>query len=344
MGRKKGQGEKEEEDKKEEGKEEEDEPIVKELKEVDDKYLEVEREYERELQALLNVYTQKQAPLLEERRQRLTEAAGENAEATGTPALKGFWLQALKNVPSSSDQIETWDEPVLEYLSAIKKVNLDPDDQHKGFKLSFTFVDNPYVSNAELWKEYHTQEASPYTGEIETKEIKASEISWKPGKDVTVEKVKKSIKGGGAKKAKQKAKERDEPRDSFFRCFFRNMEPEMDIPDDLDAIGEDSDVEEEELISMLMEHDHDMGCMIKDRLVPFAIRWYTGEAVPEGLKQDDDDDDDDEEEEEEEDDDDDDDDDEDDEPPRATKKSQAKKKSGVGGTDPAAKQEECKQQ
>lgn len=341
MGKKKEAPVEKKEEAKEAKEEEEDDPLVKQLKEADDKYLEIEREYERELQALHKVYAEKQAPLLEQRRQRLATTAEESANVTGTPALKGFWLQALKNLPALDQQIESWDEPVLEYLSDIKQVDLDPDDEHKGFKLSFMFVENPYMSNTELWKEYHTEESSPYTGEIDVKEIKASEIDWNPGKDVTVEKVKKNIKGGGAKKAKQKAKEKAEPRDSFFRMFFRDMEPDMEVPDDMDldpAMCEDSDLEEDALMSMLMDRDHDIGHAMKSQLIPFAIRWYTGEAVPEGFKNDDDDED----EEEEEEDDDDDDDDDDDEPLPASKKAQAKKKGG--GAEPAPKQEECKQQ
>merc|ERR1712151_1128943 len=105
----------------------------------------------------------------------------------------------------------------------IKKSYLDDKDLHKGFKLSFHFVENPFFANDILWKEYHTEEASPYTGEMNTNLIEVSEIDWKAGKNVTVEKVAKKTKGGGAKKAKQKAKEKQEPRDSFFRNLFRRL-------------------------------------------------------------------------------------------------------------------------
>merc|ERR1711865_208474 len=95
-----------------------------------------------------------------------------------------------------------------------------------------------YFSNATLSKEYHSEESSPYTQECEVTLIKASEIDWKDGKDVTIEKVAKKVKGGGAKKAKQK-KEKEEPRDSIFRHFFRTLKPDMPVPDDvnLDDVG-----------------------------------------------------------------------------------------------------------
>merc|ERR1712136_322490 len=81
-----------------------------------------------------------------------------------------------------------------------------------------------------------------------------------------------------------------------------------------------------------------VGPAIKGQIIPYAVRWYTGEAAPD----DDDDDEDDE------DDDDDDDDDEEDEsneeseeeekPKRGKAKGKAKKPAGAG-----EKKEECKQ-
>merc|ERR1712125_217309 len=99
-----------------------------------------------------------------------------------------------------------------------------------------------------------------------------AEIDWKPGKNVTVEKVSKKVKGGGAKKNKQK-KEKEEPRPSIFRDFFRSMKPDMDIPDDVNL--------DEGIMEMLMENDHEIGCALRDQIIPFGIRWYTGEAAPE---------------------------------------------------------------
>jgi len=343
-----------------------DPPIVVELKRIDDNYLEIEREYEKEIQALQRKYVERQAPLLEERKALLRNGlpgdASEKGDAkTGTPALKGFWLQAMQNHPHLGESIEEWDEPVLEFLTDITKDYLDPEDSQKGFKLAFHFIENPYFTNSEITKEYHTQERSPYTGEMDTEEVKASEINWKPGKNVTVEAVKKKVKGGGAKKQKAKSKEKEEPRDSFFRGFFRNLKVGEAIPDDVNMeearamLEQDSDEEdEEEMLELLMEHDYEMGLLFRDSIVPFAVRFYTGEAAP------DDDDDDDEGDEEEEDDDDDeeeeedDDDDEDESPPPPKKKGAAKKKGGGGGGGDEKKgaggggeqkqQEECKQQ
>mmetsp|Transcript_16076 Transcript_16076/g.35287 ORF Transcript_16076/g.35287 Transcript_16076/m.35287 type:complete len:350 (-) Transcript_16076:121-1170(-) len=319
--------------------EEEDPPIVKELKALDDKYLELEREYEREVQLLQQKYEDKQKPFLTQRTEILI--GKDNAEPVcGTPALNRFWLQALQNHPAFEEHIEEWDEPVLEHLQDITKELLDNTDRNKGFKLLFHFSENPYFTNTELWKEYHTVESSPYTGETEVTLVDCSTIDWKAGKDVTVEKVQKKVKGGGAKKAKQK-KEKDEPRRSFFRVFFRRLEKGMEIPDDLSMEDELDDDNEDEVLEFLMDNDYEIGCALRDQIVPFAVRWYTGEASP------DDDDDDEGEEEEDDDDDDEESDDSEDEPApkgKAGKKKGAKPAAmpkGEGGQD---QNKECKQQ
>lgn len=335
-------GEAAEEEKKEEEEEEEDTPIVKELKVIDDEYLKLEREYEKEMQALQLKYEEKQLPFLQGRTKLLIEGLPGNSEvaaaaASGTPALKGFWCTALKNHPTVEDQIEVHDVPVLEYLRDITKSYLNPEDPDKGFKLHLHFVENPYFTNEVLVKTYHTEEDSPYTGDINVTEIQATEIDWKPGKNVTVEKVAKKVKGGGAKKSKQKGKESEEPRDSFFRSLFRNLKDGDDLPDDVDPsmFGEEEIEDEEEAMNYLMEMDHEVGTAIRDQVIAFAVRWYTGEAAP--------DDDDDEDEESESGDDDDDDESESESSPKG-KKPAAKKKAGAKAGQDQPKQEECKQQ
>merc|ERR1719503_151832 len=310
---------------------------------LDDKYLELERQYEKEIQVLQKKYTDMQKPILEERTKVLTTNPPDGP-VTGTPALTGFWATAMKNHPAFESVIEEWDEPVLEYIRDITKSNIDENDSNKGFKLTFHFSENPYFSNETLEKEYHIEESSPYTQDVEVTLIKASEIDWKAGKDVTIEKVAKKVKGGGVKKAKQK-KEKEEPRDSIFRHFFRTLKPDMAVPDDVnldDVGGSDEDDDDEGIMEMLMDNDHEVGMALRDQIIPFAVRWYTGEAAPDD---DDDDDDDDEDEESEDDDDEDEMEVSEDEPPARGRKAAPKKKSGKdakAGDQPS--QEECKQQ
>jgi len=332
-------------DKPAEKKVEEDPPIVKQLKELDDKYLAIEKEYDAEVQKLLIQYTEKQQPLLDERKAvLLAKADGDND--TGTPAIAGFWRTALKNHPAFEDTIQNWDEPVLDFLQDIEKYHLDDADSSKGFKLVFKFAPNPYFEHTELVKEYVTEIENPYYSEIDVKEIKCTEIVWKEGKDVTIAKVAKKVKGGGAKKAKQK-KEKEEPRASIFRDFFRSLSQESKLTEEMRtrcrAMGmmedDDSDEDEEDdeqILEYLMDADHQIGQAVRDNIIPFAVRWYTGEAAP-----DDDDDewfgDEDEEEEEETDE-------EDEEDESASPKAKVKGKGKGKGKKKEAAQEECKQQ
>lgn len=325
----------------------EDTPIVKALKALDDQYLALEKDYEKEVQALQKKYAERQKPMLDRRTEVLTRSDEGASTSSGTPALKSFWLMALKNHPAFEDDIEEHDEPVLEYLRDVTKDLLDESDTSKGFKITFHFIENPYFTNETLVKELHTEEGSPYTGELDVLESKASEIHWKPGKDVTIETVSKKVKGGGAKKAKQKQKEMVEPRPSLFRSFFRSLKKDEEFPDDLvDMEDDESEMDPEEMLESFLEQQYDMGCALRDQIIPFAVRWYTGEAAPE------EDDDEDEEEESEDDDDDEDDEDEEEQPKRRGKKPSARGRGdknkesaapGAGG-EQGAKQEECKQQ
>merc|ERR1711896_50291 len=67
--------------------------------------------------------------------------------------------------------------------------------------------------------------------------------------------------------------------------------------------------DESDIIEGIMEQDYEVGEGLKNDLIPFAVRWYTGEARPDDLDDDDDDDDDDEDDDDDDDDEDDDDDD-----------------------------------
>jgi nucleosome assembly protein 1-like 1 len=318
----------------------EDSPMIKTLKELEDKYLELEREYEAEVHKIQVSFEARQKPFLEDRAKRLA-VKEDNSVDVGTPALPGFWTQALKNHPAFEDEIQEWDEPVMAYLKDVTVEQLSGEVPYsKGYKVHFHFEANPYFEPSLLTKEYHLEEVCPYRGEDKVKEIKSTEIQWKPGKDVTVEKVQKKVKGGGAKKNKQK-KEKEEARDSFFRKFFRHLKCDDPLPDDLQQLvmqgddDDDSDDDDMDLMEEFMENDRDLADALKDQIVPFAVRWYTGEAAPE------DDDDDDEESEEE-----DESSSEEEEPPvkKGGKKKPVKGKESPATGPAAAPKEECKQQ
>lgn len=170
-----------------------------------------------------------------------------------------------------------------------------------------------------------------------------TDIKWKEGKDVTVRVVEKKQK----KKGKLRTIKVEEPADSFFNFF----DP-AEVPDD----DEDMDEEEADQLHEQLENDYEIGCIIKDRIVPRAVAWFTGAAVDPEEDYDEEDDyeeeeDDEDDEEDEEEFDDEEEDEEEDDDHVDTSKMRAKGGAGTaagsgagGGAKSGPAGEECKQQ
>ncbi|KAJ9179342.1 hypothetical protein P3X46_011143 [Hevea brasiliensis] len=171
------------------------------------------------------------------------------------------------------------------------------------------------------------------------------EIEWYPGKCLT-KKVLKKKPQKESKNAKPITKIKNCA--SFFNFFNTpNIPQEDDDPDD-DAVEEIQD---------RMEQDYNVGTTIRDRVIPHAVSWFTGEAVDDELdveddndndNDNDDDDDNDIDEDKDEDDNEYDEDEDDDEGKRSRKKlSSGRKKSGgarAGKSQQSERASECKQQ
>ncbi|WOL14042.1 nucleosome assembly protein 1 [Canna indica] len=312
------------------------------LREIQSQHDELEAKFFEERAALEAKYQKLYEPFYSKRYDivnGVTEVEGITAEcATENPAddkateekgVPGFWLNAMKTNEVLAEEIQERDEDALKYLKDIKWCRID---NPKGFKLEFFFKANPYFKNTVLTKTYHMiDEDEP----ILEKAI-GTEIEWFPGKCLTQKILKKKPKKG-SKNAKPIMK--TENCDSFFNFF---SPPE--VPDDDGDIDEDT----AEQLQNQMEIDYDIGSTIKDKIIPHAVSWFTGEAAQDDELEivDDDEEDeesgDDEEEEDEEEDDEDEDEDEDEEEAKPKKKSAAgrKKSGGEQGERPA----ECKQQ
>jgi nucleosome assembly protein 1-like 1 len=167
-----------------------------------------------------------------------------------------------------------------------------------------------------------------------------TEIQWKEGKDVTIRVVEKTQK----KKGKIRTIKVEEPADSFFGFF----EP-AEVPDEDD----DMDEEEADQLHEQLENDYETGCIIKDRIVPCAVAWFTGAAVDPDEDYDEEDDygeddegeeDDDEDEYDDDEDEDDGEDEDEDEDEDHVDTSRKAKASAAGGAKSGPAGEECKQQ
>lgn len=278
---------------------------IKEVKVLEgymDEYDKLEEEYQKKWADLQAEYDKKQSPLIVKRTEFLKGKADKETEETkktGTPKIPNFWLEGLKHLPAIQEDIEEWDEPVLAYLVDIRKEDL-PDSSglnQAGFKLIFEFDadKNEYFENKTLTRVFHTKKDNEFVNEIILDKVVFEEekIEWKPKKDVTVELMQKKAKRGGAKKKAMTLKE--EPKESFFRKFFRTIDvqaaeaKDVDVLEDLDDLirfsmgGEEYHEDEEdadEILEMLFDQAYEMGCCLRDNIVPSAVRWYTGQAAP----------------------------------------------------------------
>ncbi|KAK6911909.1 Nucleosome assembly protein (NAP) [Dillenia turbinata] len=287
------------------------------LREIQSQHDELEKKFFEERAALEAKYQKLYEPLYTKRFEIVNGVVevegvtkvGSKDQDDKAPEEKGvpnFWLTAMKTNEVLAEEISARDEEALKYLKDIKWCRIDDP---KGFKLEFFFDPNPYFENTVLTKMYHMiDDVEP----ILEKAI-GTQIAWLPGKCLT-QKVLKKKPRKGSKNAKPITKTED--CESFFNFFNPPQVPE-----------DDEDIDEDLVISIViytlvvavaeelqnqMEQDYDIGSTIRDKIVPHAVSWFTGEAVQGDEFEDIDDDDDDELDEDEEEDDDEDEDEEDD--------------------------------
>jgi len=192
------------------------------------------------------------------------DASNTAADTKGVPQ---FWLTVLKNVDMISEMIQEHDEPVLQYLVDID-VNIE-DEPNPGFKLIFHFAPNEYFSNLTLVKYYTLQikEDAQDPFEYDGPEIIACDgckIDWKEGKNVTVKLIKKKQKHKGTGSTRFVTKQ--VKADSFFNFF--------DVPPN--TPGHEDELDDETRV--LLHQDFEVGQALRDRIIPRAALFYTGEA------------------------------------------------------------------
>lgn len=206
--------------------------------------------------------------------------AGEKP-AEKTESMKGipeFWLSAMKNQVSLAELITDRDEAALKHLTDIRMEYLD----RPGFRLIFEFEDNEFFTNRTIKKTYFYQEESGYGGDFIYDHAEGDKIDWKPGKDLTVRVESKKQRnkskfipllgspGLYAKKlpaTKQtRVVKKTVPTESFFNFF----SPPKPPSEDEEAA---SDIEDR------LELDYQLGEDMKEKIIPRAIDWFTGEAL-----------------------------------------------------------------
>ena len=190
------------------------------------------------------------------------EAQKESEELRGVP---NFWLTALQNVPMLENIIYNHDIPILSTLQDIKMVY--PNKDGLDFNIDFYFSDNEYFADKVLSKEYKVScEVDPddpfsFTGP-EIVNCKGCDIHWNKGKNVTRRHIRRRTKDKKVTSPKYVTKV--EPQESFFLFFSPPVVKEF-----LEDMSDDSRNE--------LETDFTMGEVIKEKVIPRAVLYFTGE-------------------------------------------------------------------
>lgn len=182
--------------------------------------------------------------------------------------IPSFWLTIFKNVDMLSEMVQEHDEPILSHLQDIKVLIHDKDPV--GFSLEFHFEANEFFTETVLTKRYEmryepdSDDPFAYEGP-EIIKCSGCTITWNKGKNVTVKNIKKKQKHKGRGSTRIVTKQVQA--DSFFNFFNPPSAPE----------GSESEVDEE--TEALLGADFEIGHFIRERVVPRAVLFFTGEAI-----------------------------------------------------------------
>ncbi|KAI8801910.1 hypothetical protein BJ742DRAFT_715550 [Cladochytrium replicatum] len=262
------------------------------LKNLQDKHTELEAKFREEILALDRKYLALNQPLYDRRAEIIAgksepsdeestrkpekkddEDGDADVQATPLPAfdentagVPQFWLTVLKNHPQIAEQITERDEEALNALTDIKVAFLE---NNPGFKLTFSFSDNSFFTDSELTKTYFLLSSPDVTyGDFVYDHAEGCTINWKEGQDLSVKVEIKKQRHKGTNKTRTVKK--TVPAETFF-SFFKPPK----APTDSDNVEEDELQEIEEKL----EFDYELGEIIKEKLIPRAIDWFTGKAL-----------------------------------------------------------------
>ncbi|KAF8677941.1 hypothetical protein HU200_046297 [Digitaria exilis] len=241
------------------------------LRDIQTKHDELEAKFIEERAALEAKYQKLYEPLYSKRYDIVTGVAEVDGITKGgdetlvdqkEKGVPDFWLNAMKNNEVLAEEIRKRDDEALKYLRNIKWCKTD-DPQ--GFKIEFSFYTNPFFKNSVLTKTYHMIDGD----EPILEKAVGTEIEWYPGKCLTQKVVEKKPKKG-SKDTKPIIKTED--CESFFNFFNPPQVPDND---------EEIDEATAEQLQEQMEQDYDIGSTIRDKIIPHAVSWFTGEAQDE---------------------------------------------------------------
>uniref|UniRef100_A0AAY4CDT7 Nucleosome assembly protein 1-like 1 n=1 Tax=Denticeps clupeoides TaxID=299321 RepID=A0AAY4CDT7_9TELE len=240
------------------------------LKNLQVKCAHIEAKFYEEVHELERKYAAMYQPLFdkEEMKEKAkVEEEKKDEEKEDPKGIPEFWLTVFKNVDLLSDMLQEHDEPILKHLQDIK-VKFSDAGQPMSFTLEFFFEPNEFFTNTLLTKTYKMRsepdESDPFSFDgPEIMGCTGCQIDWTKGKNVTLKTIKKKQKHKGRGTVRTVTK--TVPNDSFFNFF---APPEVPENGELD---EDSEA--------VLAADFEIGHFIRERIVPRAVLYFTGEAI-----------------------------------------------------------------
>jgi len=198
------------------------------------------------------------------------------ADCKGVPE---FWLSVLKSARATEGLIEPHDEQILKHLTNISCEVLPSFKNDEGvdlasYRLDFHFSKNKYFDHTVLSKTYllRSRPSAEFVLAYEGPEIESfqtTKIEWKSkSMDPCTKIVKK--KQTNKKTGNTRVVEKSETQDSFF-SFFQPIDERKFLTE------EDDDDEEIDQEQSILEADYEIGHFIRERIIPRAVLYFTGE-------------------------------------------------------------------
>uniref|UniRef100_S4R7G4 Nucleosome assembly protein 1-like 1 n=1 Tax=Petromyzon marinus TaxID=7757 RepID=S4R7G4_PETMA len=184
-----------------------------------------------------------------------------------------FWLTVFKNVDMLGDLVQEYDEPILRYLKDVR-VQFSEAGQPMNYTLKVVYSCNLLCLQPMLTSVYELSSHNPtpppttcvvYGGPHQSMGLVECKIDWKKGKNITVKTIKKKQKHKGRGTIRTVTK--TVANESFFNFF---SPPE---------VPEDSDGPEDEEAETQLATDFEIGHFFRERIVPRAVLYFTGEAI-----------------------------------------------------------------
>ncbi|QCE09063.1 nucleosome assembly protein 1;4-like [Vigna unguiculata] len=234
------------------------------LEELQKEFEAVQAEFFEERSQLMAKYEKLYEPIFNKRYEIVngikdvedTDEADQVTEENSEKGIPKFWLTAMKANEKLAELITEDDEGALQYLEDIK-CRLEDS---KAFKLGFFFSANPYFRNSVLEKTYMVDKV----GSVSVK-AEGTEIEWLPGKCLTVKVLQMMPRKRSSSDIDNKPLTNTEKCESFFNFFNPPLVQDEDDEDD-------APIEE-------IQKDYELGCVIRDQIIPQAVSWFKGECT-----------------------------------------------------------------